>query len=401
MTNFPNSLPATQNCETFWVQFDSTGNLCLRIITKEEVAPHVMVEQVSVSLIQRAAPTASFPVTIWETPLPIVVETVEVEGVELSLSTSFKKIAFIGDTGCRPNQGCDPSQWPFQEIAERILADKPDLIIHLGDYIYRHQYAQQKYCSQHIHFDEGDNWLGWQKEFFAPLANVLPFIPWTFIRGNQESHPCASEGWRRFLDGYPYHEEEVDYDAPYVIALDKVNLIVHDSSCIASDYQQILPEDHLKHLTLPSSKPAWLLTHRPLWGIVNDQKHNEGTPLIILNEHGTLQHFLKSFPETLTAIFSGHIHAFEIIKLSSSAVYQFVIGNGGVALEEDCPPEVLRNTRLEDQRIEEALALVIFGYGLAEHNGGEWKLAFKDTKGEIIEAFSWGAQSSLVAADHS
>jgi predicted phosphodiesterase len=381
------SVSFRKKCEALWVQFSSTGNLCLRIITKGSICPPVLGDGVALSLTQRVAATITFPVTVWEVSLPQGIKIIKVEDLQLSLPSVVKKIAFIGDTGCRPLQECTATQWPFQQIAKRVLADQPDLIVHLGDCIYRHLEAQQKSSSHHINFDEGDNWLGWQKEFFEPLADVLPFVPWVFVRGNQESRSCASEGWRRFLDGYPYREDDIGYDPPYVLALDKVNLIVHDSSYVYPDHKQIWPNTQLDGLNLPEPNPTWLLTHRPVWGIVNDQKHNEGVPLIIMNEHGNLQAFLEPFPQSLTTIFSGHIHAFQAIKLFSYEIYQFVIGNGGVALEANRPPEILKNTHLEDQKIEDALSLIIFGYGLADYSNAEWTLTLKDIKGAVIDTF--------------
>ena len=373
--------------EAIWLQFDSSGSLCLRVVTTGSDCPFIESPKGFPPLTQRAAASRAFPVTVWEASLPADIKEISIEGLSLCVPDSYTRIAIVGDTGCRPAQGCSPEKWPFQQVAEKMVAEKPNLAIHTGDYIYRHMHAQQKCCPHHIHTDEGDNWEGWQKEFFSPLAKVLHLIPWVFIRGNQETDGCASEGWRRFLDGYPFVDQEVDYTPPYVIALDKVNLIVHDSANICPDHDQVWPDNQLEGLSLPGPNPAWLLTHRPLWGIVNDQKHNDDIPVIIMNEHANLQQFLEPFPESLATIFSGHIHAFQVIKLFAHDIHQFVIGNSGVALEEDRPPEVLRNTRLEGHKIEEAYSLVVFGYGLAEYEVNVWNLQCKNLKGEILEIF--------------
>ena len=48
----------------------------------------------------------------------------------------------IGEAGCRleegdlPQSGNDPEAWPFREIARSAARLKPDLVIHVGDYLY-------------------------------------------------------------------------------------------------------------------------------------------------------------------------------------------------------------------------------------------------------------------------
>lgn len=372
-----------KNYEFFWTQFDATGNLCLRLITKESLPPHVTVDGVHITLQLRAPASPSFPIFVWETPMPLG-GVIEIEEMRVSLPLSFKKIAFIGDTGCRPMQGCSIEKWPFSKIANKLVEEGPDLIIHLGDYIYRHLAAQKRYGLSVIHLEEGDNWSGWQKEFFSPLHDMLPAVPWIFVRGNQECCQAACEGWFRFLDGYPYRPVPSNYTPAYVIPLEKVNLIVHDSSCVEPEHEKDWPDKQLQHLNLSPDKDAWLLTHRPPWGIVNCQKNNDNKPLIIMNERSNLQSFLEPFPDSLTTIFSGHIHAFQAIKLAQNNIQLFVIGNGGVNLEKARPPKILKNTRLEDKKIDYAVSLIESGYGIAQYASQKWSLQAKNSQGQSL-----------------
>src|ERR1700692_180109 len=57
----------------------------------------------------------------------------------------LQKIILLGDTGCRLKeskkgsvyQDCnDPTDWTYPTVALKIAAEKPDLIIHVGDYLY-------------------------------------------------------------------------------------------------------------------------------------------------------------------------------------------------------------------------------------------------------------------------
>ena len=176
----------------------------------------------------------------------------------------------------------------------------------------------------------------------------------------------------------------MNYTPAYVIPLEKVNLIVHDSSCVQPEYEKNWPENQLHNLNLSPAKDAWLLTHRPPWGIINCQKHNDNKPLIIMNEHANLQSFLEPFPDSLTTIFSGHIHAFQAIRLAQNAIQLFVIGNSGVNLEKDRPPEILKNTRLEDKKIDYAVSLIESGYGIAKYACQKWSLQAKNKKGNAL-----------------
>lgn len=379
--NIKKDLP--KKYEFFWSQFDAAGNLCLRLITREPLPPYVTIDGNPVVLKLRAPASSSFPVFVWETPVHLGA-VIEIEEIKISVPLSLKKIAFIGDTGCRPIQECSVEKWPFRQIANKLAEEKPDLIIHLGDYIYRHFAAQKKYGRSIIHLEEGDNWSGWQKEFFTPLQDLLSGIPWVFVRGNQECCRGAYEGWFRFLDGYPYTSTPLNYTPAYVVSLEKVNLIVHDSSCVQPECETDWPNKQLENLALPQNKDAWLLTHRPPWGIINCQTHNDNKPLIIMNEHSNLQAFLEPFPDSLTTIFSGHIHAFQAIKLVQHDIQLFVIGNGGVTLEKDPPPEILKNTRLEDKKIDYAVSLIESGYGIAEYASCKWTLMAKNSQGQPL-----------------
>lgn len=367
----------------FWTQFDCTGNLCLRLVTHASPPPPVTIDEKTIQLRLRASPNPSFPVFVWEIAVPLG-SLIEIEGVRVAIPLYFKKIGFLGDTGCRPDQESTPDKWPFKKIVAALIKEQPTLIIHLGDYIYRHFKAQLKSDQDLIYETEGDNWSGWQKEFFTPVGTAVSQVPWVFIRGNQESNECAPEGWFRFFDGYPYTSACPNYTPAYVISLDTANLIVHDSSYLHPDQELNWPDKQLSHLNLDPGREAWLLTHRPLWGIVNNQGENDSKPLIIMNEHSNLQPYMEPFPSSLTTIFSGHIHAFQAIKLASTPIQLYVIGNGGVCLEKAAPPEILMNTHLENKKIDSAVSLIQSGYGVAECKSKSWRLIVKNAQANIL-----------------
>src|SRR5665213_531720 len=107
-----------------------------------------------------------------------------------------KTILVLGDTGCRIKgtyvQACnDPKAWPFAGLAKAAAALKPDLIVHLGDYLYRESPCPPGVtgCAGSPY---GDNWASWDADFFAPVTPLLAAAPWVIIRGNHED--CARAG---------------------------------------------------------------------------------------------------------------------------------------------------------------------------------------------------------------
>ena len=89
-----------------------------------------------------------------------------------------RRIIVLGDTGCRDRwddekqdgQICDPNKWPFKQISARAAADEPDLVLHVGDYMYI----------------AVDGWSAWQTAFFEPAKPLLEAAPWVMVRGNHE-----------------------------------------------------------------------------------------------------------------------------------------------------------------------------------------------------------------------
>ena len=79
-------------------------------------------------------------------------------------------------------------QRPFAALATAAAALKPDLVIHLGDYLYRETPCPASFagCAGSPY---GDNWAAWNADFFVPGAPLLAAAPWIVIRGNHED--CA------------------------------------------------------------------------------------------------------------------------------------------------------------------------------------------------------------------
>jgi hypothetical protein len=163
------------------------------------------------------AKPALFPVSACEYPLPAGATSAVVAGQPLPLpKANPTKIVVLGDTGCRLQNGngtqsCndpDPNgtdtPYPFAAIAALAAAQKPDLVLHVGDYAYR-----DNPCPPGLGYNCGGSpwgfgWDTWQADLFAPGAPLLAAAPWIMTRGNHEQCNRAGQGWYRFLDTNPY-----------------------------------------------------------------------------------------------------------------------------------------------------------------------------------------------------
>ncbi len=140
-----------------------------------------------------------FPLLTCEAAVPRGARRAAVQGRPLPLPPRrIDRIVVIGDTGCRIKasdaafQACnDPARYPFAAVAARAAAWKPDLVLHVGDYLYRENPcpADQPGCAGS---PWGYGWDAWRADFFAPAAPLLAAAPWVVVRGNHASHHCRS-----------------------------------------------------------------------------------------------------------------------------------------------------------------------------------------------------------------
>ncbi|MBV9942045.1 MAG: hypothetical protein JO262_07965 [Solirubrobacterales bacterium] len=97
------------------------------------------------SMTVRALPTVNgaFTDTVCQFTLPDGATRADVAGVVVPVNrATLERAAVLGDTGCKitktKQQACDdPNAWPFATIATKIAAEHPDLILHVGDLLYR------------------------------------------------------------------------------------------------------------------------------------------------------------------------------------------------------------------------------------------------------------------------
>ena len=126
----------------------------------------------------RAAPDDSFPVTVCETRIPEGAMHLSVGAAVLPAPVRApRRLLIFGDTGCRLKgsavQDCnDPRAWPFARVARIAAAQKPDLVIHVGDYYYRETPcpAGAAGCAGSPY---GDRWPSWKASTGRVTRNAL------------------------------------------------------------------------------------------------------------------------------------------------------------------------------------------------------------------------------------
>lgn len=366
----------------------------------------------------RAAPDPpGFPVLTCEASVPAGATQVSVGGTRLPLPRpTAARLALIGDTGCRIEDGhtaqaCnDPDAWPFAglaravaelarwltgepergdfaSLAQSIAALDPDLVVHVGDYLYREDACPDgdPGCAGSPY---GYTWATIEADWFAPAAPLFGTAPLVLTRGNHESCSRAGTVWFRFLDSRPYSGDCTDYTEPFAIAAGGVQFLMLDSSA-ASDtsvdpVQAAVYRQQYEVIRRLAGRRAFLVTHRPMWafGHAGEQDGQE----VLFRDNPTLQAASdNALPASVEAVLSGHIHVFQLLGFDAARPPQLVVGNSGTELD----PVVttpLAGLEIAGATVATGNTLAEFGFTTLEAAGDGWLLTWRDMDGERLGA---------------
>ncbi len=322
------------SAETYhWLQYAPDG-LEARAVTDQAACPAAEVDGVGKAMTIRAAPGTQYPVTMCALPIAADARSATIAGVPLALPRAeLKRIAVIGDTGCRLKgqavQACnDPQQWPFRLIADVVAQQKPDLVIHVGDYHYRETPcpAGEAGCAGSPY---GDNWPVWRADFFAPADTLLKVSPWVFVRGNHEDCERGGQGWSRALEPYAFDVAKGcnGIGKPFIVRLRGLSLAVIDVATAreerVDEAQAQLYREQYRSLAEATAGPTWILQHRPIWspgGTFSGKLIGDSKTLAVAAS--------GAIPDSVTLILSGHHHLFQVLNYQNLPV-QIVSGNSG------------------------------------------------------------------------
>ncbi|HEY3776927.1 MAG TPA: metallophosphoesterase [Rhizomicrobium sp.] len=361
-----------------WVQMAPGGLAEARAVVRGTSCPAVRIDGRDIAMRERAAADAAFPQLLCTATLTPAMHRVAILGHELSLPVSTpQRIVVLGDTGCRVEgliaQACnDPAKWPFPHIAAVVGKLKPDLVIHVGDYLYRESPCPRLRpgCKGS---PSGDDWPAWSADFFAPAAPLLAAAPFAFLRGNHEECARSGAGWLRLLGPLPADPKRpcTDHVAPWSVALGGITLAVmddaHASDILAPDAAVALYRADLATVAR-MAPPVWLAMHRPIRGVVD-------LPLGMVwggNRTMIAAAAKNGIPDTVTLLLAGHIHTFEAIDYAKESPPQIIAGEGGDLL--NSAPRNLTGRSVGGLKISSGLSLPGYGFLLFTRAGADWNI---------------------------
>jgi hypothetical protein len=423
----------TQSPLAAYVVLGPDGERIARVVTEIKDCPalfvdgHVMEMQVRVpagtaplrataSKPELTKPSA-FPATVCEAVIPAAAKHVSVHSWNLPLPPKvIRRIVVIGDTGCRIKaadnavQACnDPKAYPFAMVAEMAAKWKPDIVLHVGDYLYR-----ENPCPDGSAGCQGSPWGygldAWRADFLDPAKPLLAAAPWIMVRGNHESCNRAGQGWHRLLDAYPFSASQScddpaddvkgDFADPFAVPLGQGAQIVNWDTSGAGSKLFAADDPHTTAYSanisriaeLAKTVPHTILTnHHPVLAVAAKTK-KDGT-IEIGTSNKSLDALLatadpKLYPAGIDLLLSGHVHVWEQLDFAGQYPSQIVTGFSGT--QEDIVP--LPEQLPADQEIEPGIKAAGFsswvdgfGFMTLERTGpAAWKAEIHDGMGKVV-----------------
>jgi calcineurin-like phosphoesterase family protein len=368
-----------------WEQFAPDGTVEVRAITTAPKCPLYGTGDKILPMTLRASPDVNFPVRLCSAQFR---PGSSADGAPMpQIAAMPKRIMVFGDTGCRIKgtavQACnDPKAWPFAAIAAEAAALKPDLVIHVGDYLYRESPCPDGNagCAGSPY---GDNWASWSADFFTPAAPLLAAAPWVIVRGNHEDCARGGPGWLRLLGPVAYDPAApcTEHVAPYAVSIGAANLVVMDNASApdTSIDHDLLAGYKSDFAALPelAKPPVWLAMHRPIWGAIT------GPAGVPVGGNATLIAALGDGQAVNAAslMLAGHIHTFEAMNYAKVTPPGIVAGFGGDNL--DVTPVDLSGANLSGTYVKDGMSLPGFGFLMMEQEGGGWRIDVHRVDGTI------------------
>ncbi len=410
------------------------GQPIARAITSEAACPALTVDGRALAMAVRSPagtvpqrPTASkpelskpsdFPATTCEAAIPAGARHAAIGNETLPLPPrTIRRIVVIGDTGCRIKaadnavQDCDdPKAYPFATITAAASAWKPDIVLHVGDYLYRENPCPDDRAAACGGTQWGYGLDAWRADFLTPAATLLRAAPWVMVRGNHETCVRAGQGWRRFFDVYPLTADRTcddpandmagDFTEPFAVPLgDGAQIIVWDTASAANKpFKEDDPREaaYLKTVqeifSLAKQQPHSILTnHHPVLAVT--AKLSKKGEREVAPGNRSLQAVLAEndpmlYPASIDLLLSGHIHVLEQLSFGGKYPSQFVTGFSGT--QEDIVPLPESLSDGDDPApgaTPDAFSSWVDGFGFMtlERTGpADWKAEIHDKTGKVV-----------------
>ncbi|MBU6244164.1 MAG: metallophosphoesterase [Actinomycetales bacterium] len=404
-------------------------------------------QQAAVPMRERPRPQRTAPafdaITVCSVAIPSGAVTASIHGraIPARMPSRIDRLALLGDSGCRIAswgvQDCsDESAWPLARISAAVASDQPDAIIFNGDFFYREAACpagQQSECGSSPPPVTGlpftDSAYGWIADSLLPMAPMLAAAPMIVTRGNHEACYRAGNGFFYLFDPRegtsdtcaPVLSEGTLTAAPTVptptyaidlaVAPDRtLRLAVVDSAGgndVAVDAYaavQRVAYERAARLTAPrSGRESWLLTHRPIFGIVSTDFAVPGLPFL---EWGSADQQAASWGllEPYQMVFSSHQHIAMAVQIPGQPG-QLILGNAGTLLDPATgyPLPAAGPKAVPGQAYPApswAWVSDEFGYAIArpQADAGAWRLDMRDASGSTFARCGLRARSLYCAS---
>jgi hypothetical protein len=421
--------------DSMFVVMGENGTPVARLLTTAASCPKITIDGADFTMDVRVRPQtlplratrsapedskpSAFPLLTCEKYIPPRAGKISIDGKALPLPPAqVNRIVVIGDTGCRVKKGeretqpCnDPEKYPFAAVAAAAAKWKPDLVVHVGDYLYRENACPEgnRGCAGN---PWGFGWDAWNADFFDPARPLLQAAPWIMVRGNHESCARAGQGWWRLIDPRPLapgrdcvnaaNDDNGDYSDPYAVPIGgDSQFIVLDTSNTPSgvikpgDIRQIKYADLYRKMDKLSEQAAYNIgvNHHPILGF--SAKEDASGNVSLMPGNGGLQSVFGTInplylPPRINAMLSGHVHVWEEVSFSSPHPTQFVAGFSGTS--EDTVP--LPATLSADQApapgaIVDHFSSWVNGFGfmtMERRGANQWDVKIWDVNGKQVNS---------------
>jgi len=274
------------------------------------------------------------------------------------------------------------------------VKEKPDLIVHVGDFHYREQCSKGKLCEK-LGKAVGYGWTPWKLDFIEPSAAAFAIAPWVMSRGNHEDCQRAFRGYQMLIPNEKLPATGCSpNEATSYLRWGDLLLVNVDSSSISempettgdalkewrARWQEI--DGRIQAEKKTGAKHIWLVTHKPVFGLAMLAKQYVPVNINLASSFAD-----QPAAQDIELLLAGHVHNSHIVAKKNYPL-QLVVGNSGTMLDEFATPvtEENRQTLAYDQ-----IRVVSndFGYAIltrkvaASGGADDWQIQFKNSRGEL------------------
>jgi calcineurin-like phosphoesterase family protein len=375
------ALVGAQTLTPVWIELGPDGSALARVVVEPGTeCPSLAADSIPLTMkVRQPIPEGLKPAC--EATVPVGTRSLRWKKKKLLLPRSPNRVVVIGDTGCRVRGGqfqdcANAARWPFKTVSSEIAKLKPDLIVHVGDYLYR-----ESVCPPFVSGcggPHGDNWDAWNADFFEPARSALETAPWIFARGNHETCNRSFRGWFYYLDPRSFLSSCRAYTDPYVAHAGELRIGVLDTGSTL-DPPQVDPKQipiYSEQLEKISGHVRWIVDHHPFWGYTALGGKVTATDLTL----GPA--WARAEPKGVSFVLSGHVHLFEFLSLEDGRPNQVIAGDSGTQLD----PGVIVNApgaNVRGVKVRTGEVNLTFGLTELQRTKAGWDLTLRSPVGSI------------------